>query len=195
MAPSPLAAGGTRHGYAEGPEDSAAAHGRAHHRSRRGGPLPGRGRAATPPRSTRRRAASTARCCSPSACSAVVLLLIDHLPGPLRPGAAQAHLRGPGGDPLRHGRAAGRRFPGRDRAARARDQRADRRQPRDRRARAHPCRQSRARAQDAALGDGERGRRRAAAIRLPPRCASRPTSCAIRSPAISSARGSPPASP
>jgi hypothetical protein len=48
-------------------------------------------------------------------------------------------------------------FPGRDRAAGARDQRADRRQPRDRRARAHPCRQSRARAQDAAVGDRQRG--------------------------------------
>ena len=50
-------------------------------------------------------------------------------------------------------------FPGRDRAAGARDQCADRRQPRDRRARAHPCRQSRARHQDAAFGDRQRGRR------------------------------------
>ena len=48
-------------------------------------------------------------------------------------------------------------FPGRDRAAGARDQRADRCQPRNRRARAHPCRQSRARHQDAALGDRQRG--------------------------------------
>ena len=79
------------------------------------------------------------------------------VPGALRPRAAQAHLGEPGGDPLRLGRAAAGRFPGRDRAARARDQRADRRQPRDRRARAHPCRQSRARAEDAALGHRERG--------------------------------------
>ena len=50
-------------------------------------------------------------------------------------------------------------FPGRDRAARARDQCAARCQPRDRRARAHPCRQSRACAQDADLGDGQRGAR------------------------------------
>ena len=48
-------------------------------------------------------------------------------------------------------------FPGRDRAAGARDQRADRRQPRDRRARAHPCRQSRPRHQDAAVGHRQRG--------------------------------------
>ena len=56
-----------------------------------------------------------------------------HLPDPLRPRAAQAHLRGPCRDPLGRGGAARRRLPGRDRAARARDQRADRRQPRDRR--------------------------------------------------------------
>ena len=48
-------------------------------------------------------------------------------------------------------------FPGRDRAAGARDQRADRSQPRDRRARAHPCRQSRACDQDAAVGHRQRG--------------------------------------
>ena len=60
-------------------------------------------------------------------------------------------------DPLRQGREAGGQFPGRDRPAGARDQRADRRQPRDRRARAHPCRKSGARAEDAAVGDGERG--------------------------------------
>ena len=41
----------------------------------------------------------------------------------------------------------------------ARDQRADRRQPRNRRARPHPCRQSRARHQDAAVGHRQRGRR------------------------------------
>ena len=49
-------------------------------------------------------------------------------------------------------------------------------------ARAHPCRQSRACAQDAALGHGERGRRRAG--RRSARAegaASRPTSCATRS--------------
>ena len=69
------------------------------------------------------------------------------------------------GDPLRQGREARRLVPGRDRAAGARDQRADRRQPRDRRARAHPCRQSRACVEDAAVGDDERGggaRRRSA---------------------------------
>ena len=57
------------------------------------------------------------------------------------------------------GRTAGRRLPGRDRAAGARDQRADRRQPRDRDARPHSCRKPRARPQDADLGDAERGRR------------------------------------
>ena len=113
-----------------------------------------------------------------------------HVPGALRPGAAQAHLAraSPRSAPARAERLEGA-FPGRDRAARARDQRADRRQPRDRRARAHPCRQSRACAEDAALGDGQRGAR-TATIRSPPRCASRPTSCATRSRAISSARGS-----
>ncbi len=53
------------------------------------------------------------------------------------------------------GRAVDRDVPGRDRAAGARDQRADRRQPGNRRACAHPCRQSRACAEDAAVGDGE----------------------------------------
>ena len=59
--------------------------------------------------------------------------------------------------PLRPGRAAGGRVSRRDRAAGARDQRADRRQPRDRRTRAHPCRQSRPCHQDAAVGHRQRG--------------------------------------
>src|ERR1700738_3003099 len=45
------------------------------------------------------------------------------------------------------------------RSGRARDQRADRGQPRNRRARAHPCRQSRPCHQDAAVGDRQRGHR------------------------------------
>jgi hypothetical protein len=65
-------------------------------------------------------------------------------------------------------------FPGRDRAAGARDQRADRRQPRNRRARAHPCRQSRACHQDAAVGDRQRGAAHGADP-FAPRFWSRPT--------------------
>ncbi len=71
-------------------------------------------------------------------------------------------------------------FPGRDRAAGARDQRAARLQPRDRRARPHPCRQSCACAEDAAVGDDERGGGAAATIRSPARSGNRPASCAIR---------------
>ncbi len=59
--------------------------------------------------------------------------------------------------PLRPRRTAGGRISGRDRAAGARDQRADRRQPRNRRARPDPCRQSRPRHQDAAVGHRQRG--------------------------------------
>ena len=100
----------------------------------------------------------------------------DHdLPGPLRPGAAEAHFGIDRRYPLRPRRAAGGRISRRDRAAGARDQRADRRQPRNRRARAHPCRQSRACHQDAAVGHRQRGRRACAPIRSRPRCWSRPT--------------------
>ena len=82
----------------------------------------------------------------------------DHdLPGPLRAGAAQAHFGIDRRYPLRPRRTAGGRVSRRDRAAGARDQRADRRQPRDRRARAHPCRQSRPCHQDAALRHRQRG--------------------------------------
>ena len=84
-----------------------------------------------------------------------------HVPGPVRPCAAQADIRVARRHPRRHRRAAGGALPGRDRAARARNQCADRSQPRDRRARAHARRQSRACAEDAALGDGQRGRRAA----------------------------------
>ena len=91
--------------------------------------------------------------------------------------------------PLRQRRTSRRAIPRRDRAARARDQRADRRQQGNRRARAHPCRQSRACLEDAAVGDGERGRRHVRAMRSPTKCWSRPTSCATRWRAISSARG------
>ena len=96
----------------------------------------------------------------------------------------------PRGDPLRHRRAAGGQLPGRDRAARARDQRADRGQPRDRRARAHPCRQSRACAEDAALGDRQRGggARRRSARRQGARAGRRHARPGAR--AISSARAS-----
>ena len=106
----------------------------------------------------------------------------DHhaVPGAVRPRAAQAHLGKPCRDPLRRGGEARRLVPGRDRAAGPRDQRAARFQSRDRRARAHPRRQSRARAQDAAVGDVQRGEcapRRSARRQGD---ASRPTSCASR---------------
>ena len=92
----------------------------------------------------------------------------DHdLPGPLWPRAAEAHFGFHRRHPLRPRRTAGGRIPGRDRAAGARDQRADRRQPRNRRARAHPCRQSRARHQDAAVGHRQRSLRASAPIRSP----------------------------
>ena len=77
----------------------------------------------------------------------------DDFPGAVRSRTAEAHLRRHRRHPFRPRRAAGGRVPGGDRAAGARDQRADRCQSRDRRTRAHPCRQSRARDQDAAVGD------------------------------------------
>ena len=128
---------------------------------------------ATPPRYEETRP-STISSAAPSARSAVVLLLTTIFQvrfglAPLKRISEAIARSAPAG------RAARGRVPGRDRAAGARDQRADRRQPRDRRARAHPCRQSRACAQDAALGHRQRGDRAAATIRSPPRCASRPT--------------------
>ncbi len=82
----------------------------------------------------------------------------DHdFSGPLRAGAAQTHFGIDRRYPLRPRRTARGRISRRDRSAGARDQRADRRQPRNRRARAHPCRQSRACHQDAAVGDRQRG--------------------------------------
>ena len=146
---------------------------------------------ATPPRSTTRRASFDRALVDHLRAARRRAAAHHHVPGALRPGAAQAHFRGPRRDPLRHRRAAGGRIPRRDRAARARDQRADRRQPRDRRARAHACRQSRACAEDAAVGDGQRGDRARRRSASPTRCASRPTSCATRWRAISSARGWP----
>ena len=100
----------------------------------------------------------------------------DHdLPGPLRPCAAEAHFGIDRRHPLRPRRAAGGRISRRDRAAGARDQCADRRQPRNRRARAHPCRQSRPRHQDAAVGHRQRGFRARGRSLCDARCWSRPT--------------------
>ena len=106
---------------------------------------------------------------------AIVLLLTTMFQVRFGLAPLEAHFREPRGDPLRQRRAAGGTFPRGDRAARARNQCADRGEPRDRRARPHPCRQSRARAEDAAVGDAQRGRRARRTIRSPPRCASRPT--------------------
>ena len=114
---------------------------------------------ATPPRSTRRRSGFDRALAVTFGVLAVVLLLTTMFQvrfglAPLkRISDSLAAIRSGAAERLR------RRLPGRDRAAGARDQCADRRQPRDRRARAHPCRQSRACAEDAALGDDERGDR------------------------------------
>ena len=145
-------------GLCAGSGGRAAAPGRAHHRSRRRWPLSGRRcrrrhrdrrrdaqlrpRHRCDLRRTRHRAASD-----------------DGVAGALRSLAVEAHLREPGGDPLGPRRAAAGRISGRDRAACAGNQCADRRQSRDRRARAHPCRQSRARAEDAAFRYRQRGGR------------------------------------
>ena len=105
----------------------------------------------------------------------IVLLLTTIFQVRFGLGAAQAHFGIDRRHPLRPRRTAGGRIPGRDRAAGARDQCADRRQPGDRRARAHPCRQSRPRHQDAAVGHRQRSRRPRAPIPLPARCWNRPT--------------------
>ena len=81
---------------------------------------------ATPPRSTRRRAASTGRWCTTFAVIGVVLLLITTFQVRFGLAPLKRISAGPCGDPLRCRRAARGQLPDRGRAARARDQRADR---------------------------------------------------------------------
>ena len=89
-----------------------------------------------------------------------------------------------------HGAAARRPLSGRDRAARQRDQRADREQPAHRRALAHAGRQPRPFAEDAARGAAQRGprarRRQGPADRRPGGAP-----CRSRSSTICSGRASP----
>ena len=169
------------------PRGAAPAGDRAHHRHRRRGPLHRGGRRRR--RRDRRGDARLRPRADRDLHGARDRAVVDHdLPGPVRPSSAQPYIARAVRHPFGRCRTSRRKLSCRGRAAGARNQCADRRQPRDRRSRAHPRRQSRARAEDADLGDDERGRdaRRRADRRA--RCASRPRSCATRSSVTSSAR-------
>ncbi len=123
IAASPPPPDGTRQGYVDGPRTSGCAWSSAPIDLGDEGRYPGRGRrrrrrdrrgdAQLRPRAGRHLRHAGGRAAAD-----------HHVPGALRPGAAQAHLRGPGGDPLRRGGAARRRASrSRSRRSRARPMR------------------------------------------------------------------------